>query len=455
MNRIANALKEKTETYLEIYEELLAGKTNLAVVGLGYVGMPIAVHFAQKLNVIGFDNNAQKVELYKAGIDPTKEVGNKKIQESKIAFTSDETMLRQSKFLVVAVPTPVKEDSTPDLTPLIKATQMIGRNLAKGAIVVFESTVYPGATEEICIPILEEISGMVCGVDFKVGYSPERINPGDKVHTLINIKKIVSGIDTQSLDEIAEVYKLVVDAGVHKASCIKVAEAAKVVENSQRDINIAFMNELSQMFHYMDIDTKEVVDAMNTKWNALGFQPGIVGGHCISVDPYYLIHKAQEHGYHSQLLSSGRRINDSMGEFIAEATVRKLVMANKVVPQAKVAILGLTFKEDCPDTRNSKVFDIINVLKKYGIQPVIVDPQANVEEVKAVHGITLTALTDVQDMDCVIVAVPHKEFKSLDEKGMNRFFKAFINNSQKVLIDVKGMLNKSEFEDKGFSYWRL
>jgi UDP-N-acetyl-D-galactosamine dehydrogenase len=338
------------------------------------------VAFAKKVNVIGFDLNEKKIELYKSGIDPTNEVGNEAIKNTTVEFTADETRLKEAKFHIVAVPTPINSDKTPNLAPVEGASTIVGRNLTKGSIVVYESTVYPGVTEDICIPILEKESGLKCGVDFKIGYSPERINPGDKVHTLERITKIVSGMDDESLEEIAKVYELVIEAGVHRASSIKVAEAAKVVENSQRDINIAFMNELAMVFDRMEIDTNDVIEAMNTKWNALKFYPGLVGGHCIGVDPYYFIYEAEKLGYHSQIILSGRKINDGMGEFVADAIIKKLVLANKVVKQAKVVILGITFKENCPDTRNSKVADIIKTLNEYGIEPIVVDPQADKED---------------------------------------------------------------------------
>ena len=351
---------------MSLFEKIVKKEEKIAVIGLGYVGMPIAVAFAKKVDVIGFDLNTKKIDLYKSGIDPTNEVGDDEIKRTTVDFTSDETKLREAKFHIVAVPTPINSDKTPDLSPVEGASKIVGRNLTKGSIVVYESTVYPGVTEDICIPILEKESGLKCGVDFKIGYSPERINPGDKVHRLENIIKIVSGMDEESLDEIAKVYELVIEVGVHKAGSIKVAEAAKVVENSQRDINIAFMNELAMVFDRMGIDTKEVIEAMNTKWNALGFTPGLVGGHCIGVDPYYFVYEAEKLGYHSQIILSGRKINDGMGKFVADAIIKKLILANKVVRQAKVVILGVTFKENTPDTRNSKVVDIIDNLREYG-----------------------------------------------------------------------------------------
>ena len=377
--------------FTDLYEKLAAGEEKLSLVGLGYVGMPIAVAFAKKIKVIGYDLNEKKIELYKSGIDPTREVGDEAIKTSTVDFTADETRLREAKFHIVAVPTPVNDDHTPDLTPVEGASRILGRNLTKGSVVVFESTVYPGVTEDVCVPILEKESGLVCGKDFKIGYSPERINPGDKVHRLETITKIVSGMDEETLDIVAKVYELVVAAGVHRAESIKVAEAAKVIENSQRDINIAFMNELSIIFNKMGIDTKSVLEAAGTKWNFLKFQPGLVGGHCIGVDPYYLTYKAEMMGYHSQIILSGRRINDDMGKYVAETLVKKLIAADKAVRNARVAILGFTFKENCPDTRNTKIIDIVRELREYGIEPVIADPQADAEEAKRLYGVEFPA----------------------------------------------------------------
>jgi UDP-N-acetyl-D-galactosamine dehydrogenase len=438
-----------------LYNDLVSNKESLSLVGLGYVGMPIAVAFAKKgINVIGFDLNAAKIDLYKSGVDPTHEVGDEAIKTTTVEFTADETRLKEAKFHIVAVPTPINSDKTPNLAPVEGASTIVGRNLTKGSIVVYESTVYPGVTEDICIPILEKESGLKCGVDFKIGYSPERINPGDKVHTLERITKIVSGMDDESLQEIAKVYELVIEAGVHRASSIKVAEAAKVVENSQRDINIAFMNELAMVFDRMEIDTNDVIEAMNTKWNALKFYPGLVGGHCIGVDPYYFIYEAEKLGYHSQIILSGRKINDGMGEFVADAIIKKLVLANKVVKQAKVVILGITFKENCPDTRNSKVADIIKTLNEYGIEPIVVDPQADKEDATQEYGVDLVEIDNVKDADCLVFAVAHDEFKAMNMKQINGMFKNCINE-EKVIIDVKSILDKSEMEKKGYIYWRL
>ncbi len=436
---------------MSLYEKIVAKEEKISLVGLGYVGMPIAVAFAKKVDVIGYDLNAKKIELYKSGIDPTNEVGNEVIANTTVEFTSDETKLREAKFHIVAVPTPVNDDHTPDLTPVEGASRIVGRNLTKGSIVVYESTVYPGVTEDVCIPILEKESGLKCGVDFKVGYSPERINPGDKVHRLETIVKIVSGMDEESLDEIAKVYELVVEAGVHRASCIKVAEAAKVIENSQRDINIAFMNELSIIFNKMGIDTKSVLEAAGTKWNFLKFFPGLVGGHCIGVDPYYLTYKAEMMGYHSQIILAGRRINDDMGKYVAENVVKNLISADKAVKSAKVAILGFTFKENCPDTRNTRIIDIVNELKEYGITPVIADPEADADEAKWLYGIEFVDMNTIKDMDAVILAVAHDSFSSLSMADMDKFF----GEGKKVLLDIKGLLNRKEYEDAGYSYWRL
>jgi UDP-N-acetyl-D-galactosamine dehydrogenase len=439
---------------LLVYQNIVKKEERIAVIGLGYVGMPLAVAFAKKVNVIGFDLSGKKIELYKSGIDPTNEVGNEEIKKTTVEFTADETKLREAKFHIIAVPTPINSDKTPDLSPVEGASRIVGRNLTKGSIVVYESTVYPGVTEDICIPILEEESGLKCGVDFKIGYSPERINPGDKVHRLENIIKIVSGMDQESLDEIAKVYELVIEVGVYRAGSIKVAEAAKVVENSQRDINIAFMNELAMVFDRMGIDTKEVVEAMNTKWNALGFTPGLVGGHCIGVDPYYFVYEAEKLGYHSQIILSGRKINDGMGKFVADAIIKKLILANKVVRQAKVVILGVTFKENTPDTRNSKVVDLIDSLREYGIEPIVIDPEADADEAKHEYGINLVDIRNVNDADCLVFAVAHNVFKQLSWDVIDSLYGAFANN-EKILIDVKSILNKNEIEKKGYSYWRL
>lgn len=435
----------------DLYPRLVAGEEKLALIGLGYVGMPIAVEFAKHVKVIGFNHNERRIRQYKSGIDPTHEVGDEAIRQTTVDFTSDEKRLSEAKFLIVAVPTPIKEDKTPDLEPVENASRIVGRNITRGSVVVYESTVYPGVTEEICIPIIEKESGLKCGEDWKIGYSPERINPGDKLHRLSTIKKIVSGMDAETLDCVAKVYELVVEAGVHRASSIKVAEAAKVIENSQRDINIAFMNELSIIFHKMGVDTKEVLAAAATKWNFLPFSPGLVGGHCIGVDPFYLTYKADMLGYHSQVILAGRRINDGMGKFVAESCVKNLIAADKPVKGARVAILGFTFKENCPDTRNTRVVDIVKELGEYGIHPVIADPVADAEEAERIYGLRFDGLDDVRGMDAVILAVAHDEFKDFTPEQTDAFFGA----GKRVLLDVKGILDKEAYEAAGYSYWRL
>ena len=439
---------------MSLYEKIVKNEEKLAVVGLGYVGMPIAVAFAKKgVKVIGFDLNKAKIDLYKSGVDPTKEVGNDVIKNTSVVFTSDEKALREARFHIVAVPTPVNTDHTPDLTPVISASEILGRNLTKGSIVVYESTVYPGCTEDVCIPILERESGLKCGVDFKVGYSPERINPGDKVHRLENIRKIVSGMDRESLNEIKNVYDIVIEVGTYPVSNIRTAEAVKVVENSQRDVNIAFMNELAMVFDRMDIDTNEVVDGMNTKWNALGFRPGLVGGHCIGVDPYYFTYEAEKLGYHSQIILNGRIVNDGMGAFVADSAVKKMIEAGQAPKRSKVVILGLTFKENCPDTRNSKVNDIIKRLSEYGITPKVVDPWANENDALREYGVKLSKLEDVKDADCIIVAVAHNEFKALSLEDIKKLYSGSKNG--KVLIDVKGLFKIEDLTNSGLIWWRL
>ena len=438
---------------MDLCEKIVSGEEKLSLVGLGYVGMPIAVAFARKIKVIGFDLNEKKIQMYRDGIDPTKEVGDEVIRQTTVEFTADPAKLREAKFHIVAVPTPVNDDHTPDLTPVEGASRILGQNLTKGSVVVFESTVYPGVTEEICVPILEKESGLTCGVDFKIGYSPERINPGDKVHRLETITKIVSGMDEETLDTVAKIYELVVEAGVYRAESIKVAEAAKVIENSQRDINIAFMNELSMIFHKMGIDTKAVLEAAGTKWNFLKFMPGLVGGHCIGVDPYYLTYKAEELGYHSQIILSGRRINDDMGKYVAESLVKSLIKVSIPVKHARVAILGFTFKENCPDTRNTKVIDIYKELGEYGIVPVVVDPAADAEEAERLYGITFQTMEAVRDMDAVIIAVAHEEFLKFDRKAVDAFYNPA--HQRRVLLDIKGLLNREEYQTEDYLYWRL
>lgn len=436
---------------MSLYHELLEKKEKLAVVGLGYVGMPLAVAFAKKLEVIGYDTNKGKISLYHQGIDPTKEVGSEAIRNTSMQFSDSEEVLRTAKFFIVAVPTPVRDDKTPDLTPIESATEIVGRNLTKGSIVVYESTVYPGVTEEICVPILERESGMICGTDFKVGYSPERINPSDKEHVLSNIIKIVSGMDEETLEDVAGVYGLVALNGVFRAASIKVAEAAKVIENSQRDINIAFMNELSIIFHKMGIDTKEVLEAAGTKWNFLKFEPGLVGGHCIGVDPYYLTHKAASLGYHSQIILSGRHINDDMGKYVAENIVKGLIKKDKTIKNSIVAILGFTFKENCQDTRNTKIIDIIHELHEYGVQTLAVDDVADVAEAKRLYGIDIIRLENMGKVDAVAVCVQHDVFKGLKKE----WFDGVFNDSRKLLFDLKGIYDKKTFLEDGYLYWRL
>lgn len=438
---------------MSLYEKLLNKEEKLSLVGLGYVGMPIAVAFSKKLEVVGFDLNKKKIELYQNGIDPTREVGNEAIAACSVGFTSDETKLREARFHIVAVPTPVNPDHTPDLSPVEGASHILGRNLTKGSIVVFESTVYPGVTEDVCVPILEQESGLKCGVDFKIGYSPERINPGDKVHRLETITKIVSGMDAETLEEVAKVYELVVEAGVHRAQSIKVAEAAKVIENSQRDINIAFMNELSIIFNKMGIDTKAVLEAAGTKWNFLKFFPGLVGGHCIGVDPYYLTYKAEQLGYHSQIILSGRRINDDMGKYVAESLVKNLIKADIPVKGARVAVMGFTFKENCPDTRNTKIIDIVRELREYGIEPLITDPVADRGEAEREYGITFSQEAEIKGMDAVVLAVSHKEYEGISMEQIASMYAE--NGKQNVLVDIKGMLDRDAFEKAGYLYWRL
>ena len=440
----------------ELFKDLCEGRKTLAVVGLGYVGLPLAVAFASKgINVIGYDINKRKIDQYLMGVDPTKEIGNDLIKKTKVNFTTDELQLRLAHFIIVAVPTPVNTDHKPNLSPVENASKIIGNNLKRGSIVVYESTVYPGVTEDICIPILEEESGLKCGQDFKVGYSPERINPGDKRHTLSNIHKIVSGCDKECLEIVKDVYNLIINVGTFPVSSIKTAEAVKVVENSQRDINIAFMNELAMVFDRMGIDTNEVIDGMNTKWNALGFRPGLVGGHCIGVDPYYFTYEAEKLGYHSQIIINGRIVNDSMGNFVADMAIKKMIEANQAPARSNVIILGLTFKENCPDIRNSKVIDIIKRLNEYGIRPQIVDPWADKLEVEREYGMSLSDLEDIKNADCIIVAVAHNEFRNLNIKDIKKMYTGSLQDNQKVILDIKGIFNKDEFERYGINIWRL
>ena len=437
-----------------IYQGLISGKEKLALVGLGYVGMPIAVEFAKHIKVIGFDINEKRVNEYANGIDATNEVGEA-IKDTTVEFTADPTRLKEAKFIVVAVPTPVNEDNTPDLRPVEGASRTVGQNLSAGTIVVFESTVYPGVTEDICVPIIEKESGLKCGVDWKIGYSPERINPGDRVHTLTSIRKVVSGMDEESAREIKKVYDIVIKAGTFPVSNIKTAEAVKVVENSQRDINIAFMNEIAIICDKLKIDTDEVLAGMNTKWNALGFKPGLVGGHCIGVDPYYLTNVAEKLGYHSQIILNGRQVNDSMGSFVADAAIKEMIEAGMAPKKATVVILGLTFKENCPDTRNSKVVDIINRLKEYEIEPIITDSWADAGVAKHEYGVDLTPWNDVPKADCIIVAVGHNEYRNMSMMQLKELFKSEISDEEKVLIDVKSLYRMDELKASGMRFWRL
>lgn len=438
----------------KIYKGLISGDEKLALVGLGYVGMPIAVEFAKHIKVIGFDINETRINEYKNGIDSTNEVGES-IKDTKVEFTADPTKLKEAKFIVVAVPTPVNEDNTPDLRPVEGASRTVGQNLSAGTIVVFESTVYPGVTEDICVPIIEKESGLKCGVDWKIGYSPERINPGDRVHTLTNIRKVVSGMDEESVNEIKKVYDIVIKAGTFPVSNIKTAEAVKVVENSQRDINIAFMNEIAIICDKLKIDTDEVLAGMNTKWNALGFKPGLVGGHCIGVDPYYLTNISEKLGYHSQIILNGRKVNDSMGAFVADAAIKEMIEAGMAPKKATVVVLGLTFKENCPDTRNSKVVDIVNRLKEYDINPIVTDNWADAAVAKHEYGIDLVSWKDVPKADCVIVAVGHKEFRNMSMMDLKKLFREDLADEEKVLIDVKSLYRMDELKASGMRFWRL
>ncbi len=440
--------------YNDIYNGLISGTEKLALVGLGYVGMPIAVEFAKHVKVIGFDINEKRVNEYKKGIDSTNEVGAA-IKSTTVDFTADPSRLKEARFIIVAVPTPVNDDTTPDLHPVKGASKTVGQNLAPGTIVVFESTVYPGVTEDICVPIIEKESGLKCGVDWKIGYSPERINPGDRVHTLTNIRKIVSGMDEESVREIKKVYDIIIKAGTFPVSDIKTAEAVKVVENSQRDINIAFMNEIAIICDKLKIDTDEVIAGMNTKWNALGFKPGLVGGHCIGVDPYYLTNAAEKLGYHSQIILNGRKINDSMGAFVADAAIKEMIEANLAPKKATVVILGITFKENCPDTRNSKVVDIVNRLKEYDIIPTVADSWADADVAKQEYGVDLVPLDKIPKADCVIVAVGHNEFRSMSMMQLKELFKPDLPDEEKVLIDVKSLYRMDELKASGMRFWRL
>lgn len=438
----------------KILQDLKSRKTSIAVVGLGYVGLPLAFSFSKKFAVVGYDCNLEKVKILKKGIDPTGEIPEGALKTTTIDFVFSPSDLKKSKFLVVAVPTPVDTNKRPDLSPLIKSSEIVGKNLTRGSIVVYESTVYPGVTEDICIPILERESGLKAGKHFSVGYSPERINPGDKDHRLENIVKVVSALDKTSLEIVAEVYGTIITAGVHRASSIKVAEAAKVIENTQRDLNIALMNELSIIFHKLGIDTQEVLAAAGTKWNFLKFVPGLVGGHCIGVDPYYLTYKAEELGYHPEVILAGRRINDGMGKFIAESTVKEMARVGKTIRGARILIMGLTFKENVGDLRNSRVVDIISELKEYGIEPIVHDPLADSHEAMNEYGVKLCKkLSALPSLDAVVLAVPHNSYRKLDLKQMVSWCGR--GEETPLLIDIKGFFDPGAAKIAGFRYWRL
>ncbi|MDF2876006.1 MAG: nucleotide sugar dehydrogenase [Sporomusa sp.] len=440
---------------MELVERIRTKKDYLAVVGLGYVGLPMAVAFAEKVKTLGFDINEEKINVYQQGIDPTNEIGDEKIKSTALEFTTDPARLKEAKVIIVAVPTPVNGDKTPNLAPVINASKLIGQNLSQGSIVIFESTVYPGVTEDVCIPILEKKSGLVCGKDFKVGYSPERINPGDKVHRLENIRKVVAGMDEETVAAIAAVYELIIHAGVYKAPSIKVAEAAKLAENAQRDINIAFMNELAMAFDRMRINTKDVIDAMNTKWNALGFYPGLVGGHCIGVDPYYFIYQAEMLGYHSQIIAAGRKINDNMGVFVTDNVIKKMIQADKDVKKSNIYIMGVTFKENCPDMRNSKAVDVCKYLSAYGIKVKVVDPYVDQAEFNKELDIELVDLKNVRNADCLVFLVAHQQFKDLRPEDLAGMFKQQELQAQHVVIDIKSIFEQKTIEEKGYCYWSL
>ncbi len=436
----------------QMIQRLQAGDAKLAVIGLGYVGLPLALAFAQHMSVIGFDVNRSKVERYRNGKDVTGSMGDAALRDCLVDFTADEERLAEADVYIVAVPTPIRSGNVPDLRYVQSASRQIGMRMNRGALVIYESTVYPGVTEEICIPILEHESGLRCGVDFKVGYSPERINPGDPDHELTTITKVVSGCDEDALSIAAALYEIIIEAGVYRAESIQVAEAAKVIENAQRDINIAFMNELSMLFHRMGLDTQQVLQAAATKWNFLNFRPGLVGGHCIGIDPYYLTYKAEDRGYRSRIILAGRHINDGMGVYVAQQVMKQLVRLKLDMEHARIAILGLTYKENCSDIRNSKVKDIIRELAEYGITPAVVDPLADEEEVAAEYEIGLSKLTDLYDVNAVIVAVPHAAFQALTVED---FDKMFDQNEAKLMVDVRGIYAKETYAERHIHYWRL
>ncbi|MNW47974.1 UDP-N-acetyl-D-glucosamine 6-dehydrogenase [compost metagenome] len=435
-----------------LFERVVNKEEKIGVVGLGYVGLPLAVAFARKADVIGYDASLDKVNKYKSGIDVTGDVGDEIIRDCGVLFTADADQLQGVHCFIVAVPTPVQSGNVPDLQFVQSASRVVAGKLTKGSVVIYESTVYPGVTEEVCIPILEAESGLRCGQDFKVGYSPERINPGDKVHRLENIVKIVSGNDEEALGLVSSIYELIIEAGVYRAESIRVAEAAKVIENAQRDINIAFMNELSMLFHEMNIDTNAVLRAAGTKWNFLNFKPGLVGGHCIGIDPYYLTYKAEDTGYHSKIILAGRHINDGMGKFIAQHIVKTLVRQQIDFKSAGIGILGLSFKEDCPDIRNSKVIDIVRELQDYGISPLIADPLVDSAQAYHEYGIELSELSDMRNLNVVVVAVAHEQFVSMTVSDFDGMYQS---NQSKMMFDIKGAYPKSQYESQGYTYWSL
>lgn len=437
---------------LDLYERIKKRQEKISVIGLGYVGMPLAVAFSKVTDVIGYDKSEKKILTYKQGIDGTKEVGDEALKKANIDFTTDDKKIKGAKFHIVAVQTPINKDKTPDLKYIIDASKTVGKNMSKGSIVVYESTVYPGVTEDVCIPVLERESGLKCGIDFKVGYSPERVNPGDKIHTLNKITKIVSGMDKEALDTIAKTYEMIIDAGVYRADTIKIAEAAKILENSQRDINIAFINEMAIIFNNMDIDTKEVIKAAKTKWNFIDFSPGLVGGHCICVDPYYLIFKSSEIGYNPMVLTGSRMINDYMGEFVTANIINKLKEKYKHINDLNVAIMGITFKENCPDIRNTRVIDIIKGLKDNGINIRVYDPVADYDETLDILNIKLCDLEDIKDMDALVFTVGHDDFNALTFEDIEAMYR---DKEDKVLIDIKRIFNNKVAEKLGYIYWGL
>ncbi len=436
----------------QLYEDIVSKSKSIAVIGLGYVGLPIATALSTKANVIGFDISKEKIDNYKQGIDLTGDLEAGVLESCNVHFTNNPEELRKASFFIVAVPTPIKNSNIPDLTYVSGASELVATYMNEGSIVVYESTVYPGVTEEVCLPILEQVSGLQCGKEFKIGYSPERINPGDKVHRLHNIVKIVSGMDEQSLDIISRVYQLVVEAGVYRAASIRVAEAAKVIENAQRDINIAFMNELSMLFNKMDIATKDVLDAAGTKWNFLSFSPGLVGGHCIGIDPYYLTYKAEDTGYHSKIILAGRHINDGMGAYTAQQIVKKMNKLGIDSHQSKVGLIGFSYKENSSDIRNSKVIDIVTELQEFGVEPIIYDPIVDPGEVFQHYNLHLAKQEELTELDVLIIAVPHKEVADWTSEQISSMFH---KQSVKLLIDLKSNYDRTEFTMAGFQYWSL